>query len=71
MLAQLILKAQMKIRFWQNISNIEIDGEWIIMTDIFGTETKIKESLKADLVNGVVEILAAKTFTECIYSYKI
>lgn len=44
----------------KNISNIEIDGEWIIMTDILGTETKIKGKLKkADLVNGVVEILAA------------
>ena len=46
--------------FCKNISNIEIDGEWIIMTDILGTETKIKGKLKkADLVNGVVEILAA------------
>lgn len=44
----------------KNISNIVVDDEWIIMTDILGDETKIKGKLKkADLVNGVVEIIAA------------
>ncbi len=43
----------------RNISSIHIDGESVILTDILGAEIVIEGRLKkADLVNGIVEIIA-------------
>jgi predicted RNA-binding protein len=43
----------------RNISGIRIDGESVVLTDILGSETVVEGRLKhADLVNGVVEIIA-------------
>ena len=44
----------------KNISTIRVDGTNVIMTDILGEEFVVEGSLlSADLVNGVVRILAA------------
>ena len=44
----------------KNISNIKIDGNSVVLTDILGAELVVPGRLiTADLVNGVVEILAA------------
>ena len=44
----------------KNISNIRIDGANVVMTDILGEEFSVEGTLlAADLVNGVVKILAA------------
>lgn len=44
----------------KNISNIRVDGESVVMTDILGEEFVVEGTLvSADLVNGVVKILAA------------
>jgi predicted RNA-binding protein len=43
----------------RNISNIRIDGGSVVLTDIMGAEIVVEGRLKsADLVNGVVEIVA-------------
>ncbi len=44
----------------KNISNIRIDGASVVMVDILGEEFSVEGTLlAADLVNGVVKILAA------------
>lgn len=44
----------------KNISNIRVDGGSVVMTDILGEEFVVEGTLvSADLVNGVVKILAA------------
>ncbi len=44
----------------KNISNIRVEGANVVMTDILGEEFSVEGSLlAADLVNGVVKILAA------------
>ena len=44
----------------KNISRISIEGENIVMVDILGEEFVVEGTLiSADLVNGVVKILAA------------
>ena len=44
----------------KNISNIRVDGKDVVMTDILGEEFVVEGTLiSADLVNGVVKILAA------------
>lgn len=44
----------------KNISNIRVEGSAVVMTDILGEEFKVEGTLvSADLVNGVVKILAA------------
>lgn len=44
----------------KNVSNLRIDDDSITLTDILGAETVVKGQLKkADLVNGIVEIIAA------------
>ena len=44
----------------KNISNIRVDGDSVVMTDILGEEFVVEGTLlSADLVNGVVKIQAA------------
>ena len=44
----------------KNISRINVDGPNIVMVDILGEEFVVEGTLiSADLVNGVVKILAA------------
>lgn len=44
----------------KNVSNLRINDDSITLTDIMGAETVVKGQLKnADLVNGIVEIIAA------------
>ncbi|NLO49421.1 MAG: CooT family nickel-binding protein [Clostridiales bacterium] len=43
----------------KNVSGIQIDGGSVTLTDILGAEIVVEGRLKkADLVNGVVEIIA-------------
>ncbi len=44
----------------KNISTIRVEGGSVVMTDILGEEFVVEGSLiSADLVNGVVKVLAA------------
>ncbi len=44
----------------KNISTIRVEGGSVVMTDILGEEYVVEGSLiSADLVNGVVKVLAA------------
>ncbi len=44
----------------KNISTIRVEGNSVVMTDILGEEFVVEGSLiSADLVNGVVKVLAA------------
>lgn len=44
----------------KNISNIRVEGDSVVMTDILGEEFVVEGTLlSADLVNGVVKIQAA------------
>ena len=44
----------------KNVSGIQVDGNSVILTDILGAEIVVEGRLKkADLVNGVVEIIAS------------